>query len=76
MDLSAQDTDKAEMDSLVGWMERRMDCVTRGALRNYMDQFKYMWIKQFGTLDNVPKELISEINSRYIQLGRGLIPNE
>ncbi|TPG68617.1 hypothetical protein EEL31_08855 [Brevibacillus laterosporus] len=50
-----------EQDSLIAWLNRRLEYADRGALRLYVLYFEDMWRKVFGTLSNVPDEVYDQI---------------
>ncbi|MFB0831461.1 hypothetical protein ACEU2D_17895 [Brevibacillus laterosporus] len=60
-----------EQESLIAWLYRRIQhAPDMGTIRfNYL-YFKDMWLKEFGTLTNIPEEVYDQIRMKLESLKR------
>lgn len=59
---------KQEADSIMAWLDRRLEWSTSGTLPLYVSRFKKEWCDSFGTLDTVPQEYKDKVKARYTKL--------
>ncbi|MGG1444930.1 hypothetical protein ABE354_23345 [Brevibacillus laterosporus] len=58
-----------EQESLIAWLYRRIQhAPDMGTIRFYYLYFKDMWLKEFGTLTNIPEEVYDQIRMKLEQL--------
>ncbi|AYB37609.1 hypothetical protein [Brevibacillus laterosporus] len=54
-----------EQESLIAWLYRRIQqSPDLGTIRFYYLYFKDMWLKEFGTLTNIPEEVYDQIRMK------------
>lgn len=59
---------QVESDSIMAWLDRRLEWANKGTLPLYVAAFKNMWLESFSTLDTVPQEYKDKITERFNQL--------
>ncbi len=61
--------DKEEADSIIAWTDRRLQISNNSyTVILFMNLFKDMWIKSFGTLDSVPPTFKEQVERQYNEL--------
>lgn len=59
--------DAQEAESIIGWLERRLENCSVEQFNPYIRKFEEMWKESFGTLDNVPEQFKSKVKQMYIK---------
>lgn len=67
----AQDTDKAEQDSIMAWLDRRLEYANKSTFPLYLSQFRRDWLNTFGTADNIPQWYKDKVTAQYDRLKAG-----
>jgi hypothetical protein len=58
----------ATIQSLIGWLEYRVENASYSTIPIRIGQFESMWLEEFGTLDDIPQDLKDTVSKRYEDL--------
>jgi hypothetical protein len=62
--------DVKEAQSIMAWMDRRLEVACEFTFPLYVGYFKKMWLGSFGSLDSVPQKYKEKLNRKYEELKR------
>lgn len=62
--------DKIEADSIMAWLDRRLEWASAQSIPLYVTSFKGLWLDAFGTLDSIPDSYKDKVRARFEELRR------
>lgn len=63
-------------ESLIAWLERRLEYADYLSLPIYVKQFEQMWVEEYGNLDGIPQELKDRTMEKYKRMKGGVFDDQ